>query len=44
MSFRSSVAQTLRSLAYRNFRVYFIGQGFSQIGTWMQQVAMAWLV
>lgn len=44
MSLRTSVAQTMRSLAYPNFRVYFIGQGLSLIGTWMQQVAMAWLV
>jgi len=44
MSLRASVAQTLRSLAYRNYRIYFIGQGLSLIGTWMQQVAMAWLV
>ena len=44
MSFRESVAQTLRSLRYRNYRIYFIGQGLSLVGTWMQQVAMAWLV
>ena len=44
MSLRESVAQTLRSLSYRNYRIYFIGQGLSLIGTWMQQVAMAWLV
>ena len=44
MSLRTSVAQTLRSLRNRNFRVYFIGQGLSLIGTWMQRVAMAWLV
>ena len=44
MSLRDSVAQTLRSLAYRNYRIYFVGQGLSLIGTWMQQVAMAWLV
>ena len=41
---RSRIAQTLRSLSYRNYRIYFIGQGLSLIGTWMQQVAMAWLV
>lgn len=35
---------TARSLRYRNFRLYFIGQGVSLIGTWMQRVAMAWLV
>ncbi len=34
----------LRTLGYRNFRLFFCGQGLSLIGTWMQQVAMAWLV
>jgi len=34
----------LRALNARNFRLYFIGQGVSLIGTWMQQVAMSWLV
>ena len=34
----------LRSLRYRNYRLYFIGQGISLIGSWMQQVAMSWLV
>jgi MFS family permease len=33
-----------RTLSYRNFRLFFIGQGISLIGTWMQQVAMSWLV
>jgi MFS family permease len=33
-----------RSLRHRNFRLFFIGQGISVIGTWMQQVAMGWLV
>jgi MFS family permease len=33
-----------RALAHRNFRLYLGGQGVSIIGTWMQQVAMAWLV
>jgi len=33
-----------RTLGYRNFRLFFGGQGLSLIGTWMQQVAMAWLV
>jgi MFS family permease len=31
-------------LAHRNFRLFFAGQGISLIGTWMQQVAMSWLV
>ena len=33
-----------RSLRGRNYRLFFIGQGISLIGTWMQQVAMSWLV
>lgn len=32
------------SLGHRNFRLYLIGQGVSQAGTWMQTVAMGWLV
>ncbi len=32
-----------RSLRHREFRDYFLGQMVSYIGTWMQQVAMAWL-
>ncbi len=33
-----------RALRYRNFRIFFFGQGISLIGTWMQYVAMSWLV
>ncbi|HKI36543.1 MAG TPA: MFS transporter [Gemmataceae bacterium] len=33
-----------RALAHRNFRLFFFGQGVSLIGTWMQQVALSWLV
>lgn len=33
-----------RSLRYRNYRLYFSGQGISLIGTWMQRIAMPWLV
>jgi MFS family permease len=32
------------SLQIRNFRLYFIGQGVSVSGTFMQAVALAWLV
>jgi len=35
---------TLRSLAVRNYRLYFMGQLASLCGTWMQMVALAWLV
>jgi len=34
----------LRSLAHRNFRIYFAAQAASVFGTWIQQVAMSWLV
>jgi len=36
--------QIFRSLAHRNYRLFFAGQGISLIGTWMQQIAMTWLV
>lgn len=34
----------LRALSNRNYRYYFGGQILSIIGTWMQQIALAWLV
>lgn len=33
-----------RSLRYRNFRLFFVGQSISLIGTWMQRIAVGWLV
>lgn len=36
--------RTLRALRHRNYRLYFSGQIFSLIGTWMQIVAVGWLV
>ncbi len=45
---RHSVAaasrQTFAALANPNYRRYFSGQAISQVGTWMQTVAQAWLV
>ena len=35
---------TLRALGYRNFQLFFGGQLISLTGTWMQNVAQAWLV
>jgi len=32
------------ALQYRNYRLFFGGQGISLIGTWMQRIAMGWLV
>lgn len=34
----------LRAFGHRNFRYYFAGQGLSQIGTWLQNIATSWLV
>ncbi|MHC8948966.1 MFS transporter [Sphingobacterium hungaricum] len=33
-----------RSLEYPNFRLHTIGQSISLLGTWMQRVAISWLV
>jgi MFS family permease len=34
----------LRAFQHRNYRLFFSGQAISLVGTWMQQVAQAWLV
>ncbi|NVN93479.1 MAG: MFS transporter [Desulfuromonadales bacterium] len=41
---RVDITFLLRALHSRNYRLFFIGQGTSLIGTWMQQVAVSWLV
>jgi MFS family permease len=33
-----------RSLQYRNYRLFFSGQSISLIGTWMQRIALPWMV
>jgi MFS family permease len=38
------LANLFRSLRHHNFRLYFAGQLVSITGTWMQNVAQAWLV
>jgi MFS family permease len=35
---------TFASLRHRNFRLFFVGQLVSLIGTWMQNTAQGWLV
>ncbi|QCR24545.1 MFS transporter [Pontibacter sp. SGAir0037] len=40
----SNIGGMFRALQYRNYRLFFIGQGISLIGTWMQQIALSWLV
>ncbi len=38
------LSTTFRALKHRNYRLWFFGQGFSLIGTWMQTVAQQVLV
>jgi MFS family permease len=40
----SRFSHAWRALRHRNFRLYFIGQSISLIGTWMTRVATSWLV
>jgi len=42
--FLNNIKHTFRSLGHRNYRLYFTGQSISLIGTWMQQMAISWLV
>ena len=34
----------LRAFRHRNFRLFYAGQTVSLIGTWIQQIALSWLV
>src|SRR6478736_2770868 len=40
----SKFSAMFRALKYKNYRLFFMGQGISLIGTWMQQIALSWLV
>ena len=37
-------AGTFAALRVRNYRLYFAGQAISLTGTWMQSMALSWLV
>ncbi|MFZ1291536.1 MAG: MFS transporter [Melioribacteraceae bacterium] len=39
-----TIQNILRAFKSRNYRLFFGGQGISLIGTWMQQIALGWLV
>lgn len=39
-----SLRGTFQSMRVRNFRLFFTGQLISQAGTWMQTIALSWLV
>ena len=44
LRFANAARDTFRSLRIRNFRLFFVGQLVSQAGTWMQSVAIIWVV
>ena len=35
---------SLRAFRHRNFRLFYVGQAISLVGSWMQAVAQSWLV
>ena len=41
---RAAARETFASLAHRNFRLFFVGQGISQVGNWLTLVAQTLLV
>lgn len=41
---KSSLRGSLRSLRHKNFRLFFISQTFSMIGSWIQITALPWLI
>ncbi len=43
-SVTARLASITRALHHRNFRLFFSGQSISLVGTWMQRVALSWLV
>jgi MFS family permease len=34
----------LRAFRHRDYRLFYAGQGISQVGTWLQMIATSWLV
>ncbi|MDD2714319.1 MAG: MFS transporter [Candidatus Wallbacteria bacterium] len=43
-SLLNHIASSGRALKNRNYRLFFIGQLISQIGSWMQSIGLSWLV
>src|SRR5258707_14864140 len=41
---RSGLSFMWRALGHRNYKLFFVGQSISLIGTWMTRVATSWLV
>ncbi len=41
---QNNLGLVFRSLKHQNYRLFFCGQSISLIGTWMQQLAVSWLI
>ncbi|HXV64108.1 MAG TPA: MFS transporter [Vicinamibacteria bacterium] len=41
---RPGLSSLLRALRHRNYRLFFVGQGISLVGTWLSRAATSWLV
>lgn len=41
---KGGLRQITRALRHRNYQLFFFGQGASMIGTWVQRIALSWLV
>lgn len=41
---QGGLAFMVRALRHRNYRLFFVGQSISLIGTWMTRIATSWLV
>ena len=39
-----NLPRALRAFRHRSFRIFFLGQGVSQFGTWLQLIATSWLI
>ncbi|MDB5283447.1 MAG: major facilitator superfamily 1, partial [Bacteroidota bacterium] len=38
------ISDTFRAFRNRNYTLFFAGQSFSLVGTWMQRTAVSWVV
>lgn len=43
-NFKKWTKRAFPALTHKNFRLFFMGQSISQIGTWMQSIGQSWLV
>ncbi len=44
MNIKQKLYLTFRALKHRNYLLFFVGQCISLVGTWIQQIAISWLV